>query len=116
LKVAKQFKLNLVAYEAGQHLVGYDGAENNEKLTKLLMRANADKRMGALYTKYLDYWTNVGGDLICMYNSVGPWSRWGSWGLLQHTKNNGKDSPKFKAVIEWAKSRGQLMTYLEKRK
>ena len=106
-KVADQYGLKLVAYEAGQHLVGVAGAENNGQLTQLFLKANADARMGELYTQYLNAWANNGGDLHCHYNSVGTWSKWGSWGLLQYY--NDKPTPKFKAVIDWANAHGQKM-------
>ena len=104
-KIADQFGLKLVAYESGQHLVGALGTENNEAITKLFTEANADPRMGEVYTKNLNTWAEAGGDLICSYNSVSKWSKWGSWGLLQYYD----DAPtaKFKAAIDWAKSRGQ---------
>ena len=105
-KVADQYGLKLVAYEAGQHLVGVAGAENNEQMTNLFLKANADARMGELYAQYLATWANNGGDLICHFNSVGLWSKWGSWGLLQY---HNEQTPKFKAVIDWANVRGQKM-------
>jgi hypothetical protein len=105
-KVANQYGLKMVAYEAGQHLVGYAGSENNEKLTQLLLQANADARMGEVYSKALAMWQRVGGDLICAFNSVGGWSKWGSWGLLQYSN---EQTPKFKATIDWANARGQKM-------
>ena len=106
-KVADQSGLKLVAYEAGQHLVGVAGAENNEQLTQLFLKANADARMGELYRQYFSAWAHNGGDLLCHYNSVGVWSKWGSWGLLQNY--NDKPTPKFKAVIDWANAHGQKM-------
>lgn len=108
-KVANQYGLKLVAYEAGQHLVGVAGAENNEPLAKLFLNANADARMGELYTRYLSAWANNGGDLMCAFNSVGVWSKWGSWGLLQYY--NDKPTLKFKAVIDWANAHGQKMRF-----
>ena len=106
-KVADQYGLKLVAYEAGQHLAGVAGAENNEQLTQLFLKANADTRMGKLYTQYLSAWANNGGDLLCHYNSVGEWSKWGSWGLLQYYHD--KPTPKLKAVVDWANAHGQKM-------
>lgn len=105
-KVADQYGLKLVAYEAGQHLVGVAGAENNEQITRLFLRANNDVRMGELYAHYLAAWANNGGDLMCAFNSVGIWSKWGSWGLLQFYNEL---TPKFKATIEWANTHGQKM-------
>jgi hypothetical protein len=109
-RVADKYGLKLVAYEAGQHLVGIEGVENNEKITKLFLDANADARMGEVYAKSLAAWTQLGGDLICSYNSVSRWSKWGSWGLLRHYSDLPANSPKFMATIKWAISRGQKMT------
>jgi hypothetical protein len=104
-KVADKCGLLLVAYEGGQHLVGVGGAENNEKLTQLFIEANAHPRMGEIYRKYLQAWVEVGGDLFCHFSSVGRWTKWGSWGLLQFYDD--PPTPKFKAVMEWAKELGQ---------
>ncbi|MFZ8853558.1 hypothetical protein [Fervidibacter sp.] len=104
-KVADKYGLLLVAYEGGQHLVGVGGAENNEKLTQLFIEANAHPRMGEIYRKYLRAWVEVGGDLFCHFSSVGRWTKWGSWGLLQFYDD--PPTPKFKAVMEWAKELGQ---------
>ena len=109
-KVADQYGLQLVAYESGQHLVGIAGAENNDKLSQLLKQANADARMGDIYAKSLAMWAQLGGDLTCSYYSVGAWSKWGSWGLLQHYADSPTSSPKLMATIKWAISRGQKMS------
>jgi len=108
-KIADAYGLKLVAYEAGQHLVGVGGGESNENLNELLYKANADARMGEIYSKSLAAWTQMGGDLTCSYFSVGTWSKWGNWGLLQRYDDNPASSPKFTANINWAISRGQKM-------
>ena len=97
--VADKYGLKLVCYEAGQHLVGVGGGENNADLTKLLIAANHNSRMGGIYTKYLDAWHNLGGDLMCIFSSVGTSSKWGSWGLLEGADET--SSPKFDAVTQW---------------
>jgi hypothetical protein len=107
--VAAKHGLAMVAYEAGQHLVAYGEAADSKVLTQLLLLANEDRRMGDIYQKHLNFWQAAGGDLICMYNSIGSWSKWGSWGLLKHIndRTKGKATPKFNATMQWAKSRGQ---------
>jgi hypothetical protein len=110
-QVADAYGVKLVAYEAGQHLVGVAGAEKNDKLTKLLTQANQDVRMAEIYTKHLLHWQKAGGDLMCLFNSTQGWSPYGSWGLLQQYNDHVEDSPKFKAVMDWAKSRGQKVSY-----
>ncbi len=98
-EVADKYGLKLVCYEAGQHLVGVQGGENNEALTKLLISANLHPRMGAIYTKYLDAWRDQGGGLMCLFSSVNSSSKWGSWGLLEGADES--SAPKFDAVMEW---------------
>ncbi len=106
-KVADQYGLKLISYEAGQHFVGVGGAENNQQLTKLLHAANAHPRMREIYRKYYAAWEDSGGDLLCHFSSVGAWSKWGSWGLLQYADDDPAASPKFAATMEWARKLGQ---------
>jgi hypothetical protein len=97
--VADKYGLKLLCYEAGQHLVGVGGAENNEELTRLLTAANRHPRMKGIYTKYLDAWRSAGGDLMCLFSSVSASSKWGNWGLLEGADE--RSSPKFDAAMEW---------------
>ena len=108
--VADKFGVKLVAYEGGQHVMGMRGAENNERLTQLLLAANADARMGQLYERFFDAWAVAGGDLHCHFNSVSQWSKWGSWGLLQHAAEDASKSPKYQAAMNWAKKQGQKVS------
>lgn len=105
--IADKYGLKMIAYEGGQHMVGIGAAVNNDRLTELLHRANADPRMADLYDKYYDAWTRNGGDLFCYFASVGRWSKWGSWGIMQHYDDDPRQSPKFLSTIRWAKKWGQ---------
>ena len=108
-EIADKYGLKLMVYEGGQHMVGVGGGENNEKLTKLLHQANAHPRLAGIYGKHFDAWEKAGGDLFCHFSSVGRWSKWGSWGLLQHYDDNPAESPKFMATMQWAKGLGQAV-------
>ena len=110
-KVADKFNVPMVAYEGGQHMLGVLGAENNEKLTKLLFAASADPRMGKLYSQYLSVWEQQGGDLFCAFSSVAGWSKWGTWGAMQYYDEPPSKAHKFTALLDWAKKRGQKMSY-----
>lgn len=103
-RIADEHGLRLICYEAGQHLVGVLGGENNEALTKLLHAANAHPRMGEIYRKYYAAWQQAGGDLLCHFSSIGEWSKYGSWGLLQYADEDASKSPRFTATAQWAKS------------
>ena len=106
-EVARMYGVKLIAYEGGQHLVGIGQAVNNDALTEALKAANRSEQMGALYTRYFDAWEDAGGDLFCVWCSIGDWSKWGSWGLAEFANDNPNDIPKYKAVLDWARERGQ---------
>jgi hypothetical protein len=95
---AKKRGVALVAYEAGQHLAGHGGAENDEALTKLFIAANRHPGMEGLYRDYFRGWRDAGGGLCCVFSSVSRPSKWGSWGALEHTGQSPAEAPKFRAV------------------
>ena len=111
-RVAAEHGLKLVAYEAGQHLVGVLGAENDEALTALFAAANRHPRMGALYGRYLDAWARAGGDVLCHFSSVARTGKWGSWGLLEYFDDDPRRSPKLVALLSWARGLGQAVPEL----
>ena len=108
--IADEHGLKLIGYEAGQHFVGVAGGENHEALTRLLHAANAHPRLAEIYRKYYAAWETNGGDLLCHFSSVGEWSKWGSWGLLQFADDDPGASPKFIATMQWAQKLGQAVT------
>lgn len=97
-ELARQRGLTLVAYESGQHLAGFQGAENNTRLTEVFHRANRHPAMAALYRDDLTQWFDNGGGLNCVFSSVGRYSKWGSWGLLEHWDQDEQTAPKMRAV------------------
>jgi hypothetical protein len=90
-----------MAYEGGQHLVGHGGAENNEKLTQLFHAVNRHPKMKALYLRNLKDWEDAGGDLFCVFSSVGRPSKWGSWGVLEYAAQDPAQAPKYQALREY---------------
>ena len=57
--------------------------------------------MGKVYDAYFKAWEDADGGLLCHFASVGTWSKWGSWGLLQYADDDPKASPKYQAVMRW---------------
>lgn len=104
---ADKYGLALLAYEGGQHMVGVGGGQDNEGMTRLFHACNAHPRMGDIYQRYYDAWTEAGGDLFCYFASTGRWSKWGSWGILQFYDDEEARSPKFMATMRWARQCGQ---------
>lgn len=99
---AKKRNLRLICYESGQHLAGHGGAENNEKLTKLFHDANRDPRMKDLYLEDFKNWQEISGDVNCVFASVGRYTKWGSWGVLEHHYQDKAEPypPKWQAIRE----------------
>ena len=87
--------------KAGQHLVGHGGAENNQELTKLLQAANRHPRMKELYLQDLRGWRESGGELMCVFSSMGNYSKWGSWGVLENGTQETKQAPKYQSLLEF---------------
>lgn len=92
--------LALIAYEAGQHLAGSCGAENDEALTERLLAANRHPRMKALYLDYLAGWKRIGGRFLLHYTSTSRYTKWGSWGFSEWY--DGPPGPKREALAEFA--------------
>ena len=100
---AKKRGLKLMTYESGQHLVGYAGAENNEKLMKLFHEANRHPKMKELYLEDLKNWQEIGGSTFCVFSSVGRYTKWGSWGVMEYSDQKEDTAPKMMALREWMK-------------
>lgn len=100
-RLAQERGLRLVAYEAGQHLVGHGGAENNKVLEDLFHAANRHPRMRELYLDYLAGWRQNGGTMAAIFSSLGAGSKWGSWGLMEYHDQPAAEAPKYQAVIEF---------------
>ncbi|MBW4589590.1 MAG: hypothetical protein KME33_31085 [Aetokthonos hydrillicola CCALA 1050] len=102
IKVAQKKGLALVAYEGGQHIVGYGGVENNKKLEQFFIQLNRHKAMYELYTELLNYWKKTGGTVFMHFVDVALPSKWGSWGALEALSQN--TSPKYQALIDFNKN------------
>ena len=98
---AKKRGLRLMTYESGQHLVGYAGAQDHEKLTRLFHEANRHPRMRELYLEDLKNWQEVGGSTFCVFSSMGRYTKWGSWGVLEHHGQDAGKAPKWQAIQEF---------------
>jgi len=93
-KVAAQFGLRYVAYEAGQHYASpVPGARED------MQSVSQDPRMEALYRRFLEQWKAKIGDTLVLYNSVSTPSSGGSFGHRLYTGQPVEDSPKMRAVM-----------------
>ena len=100
--VARKYGLPLIAYEGGQHLVDFrPDAEHAPALDALYDAANRDPRMGALYTRNLQDWTEAGGGLFLHLQNCGPYDMHGRWGALEYINQPRAEAPKFDALMRF---------------
>lgn len=97
--IARRFGIRLVAYEGGQHLVAATGTTHDQALQRLFSAANRHQRMGDLYQTHLSHWFLEGGDVYALFNSMGTYSQWGYWGLLEH-ESGAATAAKWRALQE----------------
>ena len=57
--------------------------------------------MKALYLQDLQNWYNAGGEVFCVFSSMGRYSKWGSWGLVEYAWQELESAPKYQAVVEY---------------
>lgn len=96
-KIAEAGKLQLVAYEGGQHLV----KEGDPAATEKFIAVNRHPRMKDLILQDLRQWRDIGGGLFCLFSSMGPYKEHGSWGHLEHTFQDTTQAPKYQAALEF---------------
>lgn len=94
--------LELIAYEGGQHLAGYGSAQNNTALTDLFQRANRHPAMAWLYYALQEGWRSAGGRMFVTFNSLGAYSRYGSWGLCEWETSTPLKCPKYWGFLYFA--------------
>lgn len=97
-EIARAHGLSLVAYEGGQHLVGFAGVQNNETVTSLFISANRSPRMRDAYSAAMQGWRDAGGEAFVAFVDVGLPGPWGSWGALEYATQ--VNSPKWEALSE----------------
>jgi len=87
--IANKYKVRLLGYEGGQHLVGvgrhprFGRLVNYRRLTNLFVAANRQPQMKQAYSQFLTDWHSVNDDVLILFNSVKRYGKYGSWGLLE---------------------------------
>ena len=102
---AKQFGVDLYAYEGGQHLVVRWQEDESQyaadaKLRELFEQANRDPRMKELYLQLLNGWKQAGGKLFVVFTLPQTFHRWGSFGIKESLNAPREQSPKYDAIME----------------
>jgi hypothetical protein len=86
-----------ISYEGGQHLAGIGGFTFNSTCNLRFDEANRSARMEQIYRTYLSDW-KANGDEFTQFYSVGRYSVFGRWGLLEFQDQDVLSAPKYRAV------------------
>ncbi|CAA6821683.1 MAG: Unknown protein [uncultured Thiotrichaceae bacterium] len=105
-QIAKEYDVDLVAYEGGQHLavdwLDQDYTKKQkEALLDLFLQANKDERMGQMYLELLRAWKEAGGNLFVTFTLPQTPHKWGSWGLKEHLNQARNQAPKYQAILQF---------------
>ncbi len=98
LAVAERYGLDLVTYEAGQHLTAWE----TPALEGFVAEANGRAEMAAIYELYLDLWEAFSaGAEMTLYHLAGFWGAGEAFGLKAFGGQSASESPKYSAVLDW---------------
>ncbi|PID45219.1 MAG: hypothetical protein CSB47_09565 [Proteobacteria bacterium] len=99
--LTKEFGVELIAYEGGQHLVDWETRRTDQHPNPLLYAANRSPKMGQLYDQYLDAWHQAGGKTFVHFSAPRFYSWYGSWGAKEYITQPRDKAPKYDALLKY---------------
>lgn len=105
--LAKEFGVELIAYEGGQHLVDWETKQVNQHPNPLLYAANRSPVMGRLYQEYLNAWHMAGGKTFVHFSAPRIYSWYGSWGAKEFITQPRQQAPKYDALLKYLEAHEQ---------
>ncbi|MFQ5568317.1 MAG: T9SS type A sorting domain-containing protein [Rhodothermales bacterium] len=96
--LADSYDVELIAYEGGQALVGFEDSPPN--YIDVMHAVNRDDRMRRLYCDFYDIWYQQGGGLFTAFALITQYDRWTAYGLLEHLGQDPATAPKWRAHAE----------------
>lgn len=99
--LARRHGLKLEAYEGGGHdTSAHFPAAHQDAMAARFAAAHRHPRMREVYDEYLALWIASGGGPFAHYNDIGPWSKYGQWGALEHVTQEAAEAPKYRALLD----------------
>ncbi|PWQ99600.1 hypothetical protein [Leucothrix arctica] len=96
---ADKFKVKLIAYEGGQHLVAQGTRSTKDKPNPQLIGANRANPMEGLYVEFLNNWKRITGDqLFVVFSAPRPPQFFGSWGIKEYLNQPDSKAPKYRGI------------------
>jgi len=107
-KLADKYRLPMLAYEGGQHLIRYDPPHTvkDPAVLNLFMSVQEDPRMRQAYQQYLNTWARSGGGLLLHFYGIGEPEPKNFFGMLDYLHQ--PPTPKYTALLDYL---GSPVTY-----
>lgn len=99
--ITTKFKVSLIAYEGGQHLVDWKTKTNDQHPNMLFYSANRHPQMETIYRRLLDGWKQAGGQMFVHYTSPRTYQKFGSFGTKEYITQPDSEAPKHLALIRF---------------
>lgn len=103
-QITARHKVQLIAYEGGQHLVGIGPVAQDAHVNALFDAANVAAGMKGLYLRYLQGWKANGGGLFVHFTSTMRNSKYGRWGSTESMEQPRAEAPKYDALMTFIES------------
>jgi hypothetical protein len=100
-QVADRYHVQLIGYEGGQSLNALGPLAADPQLNALYDAANRDPRMGTLYTRWLQGWTDAGGGLLFHHTNCYRHNQFGRFGSMEYLGQPLSEAPKYDALQRW---------------
>lgn len=96
---ADKFKVKLIAYEGGQHLIAPGTKSTKQGVNPQLIGANRANPMETMYIEFLNNWKRITGDqLFVAFSAPRPPQFFGSWGIKEYLNQPASKAPKYRAL------------------
>lgn len=101
MQFLEPYRLGLIAYEGGQHLVVYGTQSRDQHPNPLIIEANRDPRMEQAYTQLLKGFKQAGGLLFMAFSSPRANAHYGCWGIKEYINQSPAEAPKYRALTRF---------------
>ncbi|MCK5903173.1 MAG: hypothetical protein KAG28_08475 [Cocleimonas sp.] len=97
--ITKKFKVKLITYEGGQHLLAAGTRSIKDHPNPYLIGANRAHPMEKMYIEFLQKWGEItGNQLFTIFSSPRTYQFFGSWGIKEHINQPDAKAPKYRAL------------------
>jgi hypothetical protein len=97
--VARKYKVKLIAYEGGQHLVAPGTRSTTQPINRILIGANRANPMEKMYIEFLQNWGRItDNSLITLFSAPKTYQFYGSWGIKEYINQPDNKAPKYRGI------------------